>query len=386
MLGDSVEQIEASAVQSVVHVITDAGPHPYFRTLIEGGLARPLLAVGCLGPAGALQEEMASLGVATFALGARDRSAYPAALARLTRLLRRRRAQVLQTHLVDGCLVGLMAGRLAGTPVTVMTAHHSHELPYHGRRLLWPERACTTLCDHIIAPTRDVARTLVRHTGVREDKIEIVHHGFDLARLDPGARDGRRVRRELGLEGQIVFGAIGRIYRLKNHLALIEAFGAALAATPEARLVIVGAGDSEPLAARAASLGIGDRILLTGARADVPEMLAAFDVFVHPAIAESFGMVIIEAMAMGLPVLSTPVGIAPEVIEAPDTGLMTAGSDVAALQRGLVALLELRPSWPEMGAAARRRVGAFTAQRMASRYQQLYAQWIRASERPAWRR
>ncbi len=366
-------------MQSVVHVISDAGPHPYFRTLIEGGLARPQLAVGCLGPAGELQEEMASLGVATFALGARDRSAYPAALARLTRLLRRRRAQVLQTHLVDASLVGLMAGRLAGTPVTVMTAHHSHELPYHGRRLLWPERACTALCDHIIAPTRDVARTLVRHTGVREDKIEIVHHGFDLARLDPGVRDGRRVRRELGLDGQIVFGTIGRIYRLKNHLALIEAFGAALAATPEARLVIVGAGDPQPLAARAASLGIGDRILLTGQRSDIPEVLAAFDAFVHPAVAESFGMVIIEAMAMGLPVLSTPVGVAPEVIEAPRSGLLTSGSDAGALAQGLRRLLELRSSWPQMGASARAQVGGFTAQRMALRYQQLYGEWLRAA-------
>ena len=379
-----MEQIDASTVESVVHVISDAGPHPYFRTLIEGGSERAQLTVGCLGPAGALQEEMASLGVSTFALGAADRSGYPRAAVGLARLLRRRRAQVLQTHLVDGSLVGLTAGRLARTPVTVMTAHHSHELPFHGRRLLWPETLCAVaLSHHIIAPSREVAQTLVRCTHVREDKIEIVHHGFDLARLDPTIVNGERVRRELGLDGAIVFGAIGRIYRLKNYLALIEAFAAALGPLPEARLVIAGPGDAGPLAARARSLGIGDRVVLTGPRDDVPELLAAFDAFVHPALAESFGMVIVEAMAMGLPVLSTPVGIAGEVIEPHRTGLLSAGSDAAALGRGLSELLELRTSWPQMGASARERVRGFTAQRMAGRYQQLYREWLRTAIRPA---
>ena len=279
ILRDAVDQIEAKTVESVLHVITDAGPHPYFRTLIEGGgLERTMLTVGSVGPAGALQHEMMSLGVSTFALGAADRSAYPLAVVRLARLLHRRRVQVLQTHLLDGSLVGLLAGRLARTPVAVMTAHHSHELPFHGRRLLWAERLCTgaLLCDHIIAPSQAVADTLVCWARVPASKIEIVHHGFDLARLDPGAVDGGQVRRELGLEDATVFGAIGRLYRLKNYVALIEAFAAALGTTSEARLVIVGPGDATPLMSRAAALGIGDRVVFTGPRGDVPELLAAF--------------------------------------------------------------------------------------------------------------
>jgi glycosyltransferase involved in cell wall biosynthesis len=380
-----VDQIEAKAVGSVVHVITDAGPHPYFRTLIEAGRLEPTsLTVGCVGPAGALQEEMTSLGVATFALGAAGRSAYAGAAISLARLLRSRRTRVLQTHLLDGSLVGLLAGRLARTPVSVMTAHHSHELPFHGRRLVWPERLCAgALSDHIIAPSQDVADTLVRWAHVPESKIEIVHHGFDLARLDPSAVDGSHVRRELGLEGATVFGAVGRIYRLKNYAALIDAFAAALGLTPEARLVIVGPGDATALVSRAAALGLGDRVLFTGPRGDVPELLAAFDAFVHPAAAESFGMVIIEAMAMGLPVLTTPVGIACEVIKSPTSGLLSAGSDPAALERGLLELIELRPTWAKMGAAARRQVAGLTAERMANRYSELYEMWLDDAERRA---
>ncbi len=373
-----MEQIPRTVGASVVHVISDAGPHPYFRTLIEsGGLGPGPFSVGCVGPAGPLQEDMRALGVSTFALGARSRSAYPAAVLRLAGGLRRRRAGIVQTHLVDGSLVGLTAARLARTPVAVMTAHHSHELPFHGRRLRWPERLCTgPLSDHIIAPSEEVARTLRRVAHVPEGKIEVVHHGFDLRRLDPDNVDAGLVRGELGLEGKLVFGAIGRLYPLKNHAALIEAFAWALGEVRDARLVIVGAGDAPGLAAVAHELGIGDRVVLTGPREDIPEVLAALDVFVHPAIAESFGMVLVEAMAMARPVLSTPVGIAPEVIIPGKTGLLCSSPTPAALAQGLREMLTLRLSWPALGTEARRRVQGFTAASTASRYRELYAQWL----------
>jgi glycosyltransferase involved in cell wall biosynthesis len=378
MLGIRVDQIRSSLGVSVLHVITDAGPHPYFRTLIEsGGLGPGPLSVGCVGPPGPLQEDMRSLGVSTFALGARSRAGYPAAVLRLARELRRRRTQVVQTHLVDGSLVGLTAARLARTPVPVMTAHHSHELPFHGWRLVWGERLCAgPLCDHVIAPSQQVRQTLTRIAGVPERKIEVVHHGFDLARLDPRRVDGARVRRELGLEVSLVFGAIGRLYPLKNHPALVRAFASALADVPEARLLIVGPGDARPLATLARQLGIADRVRLCGPRDDVPEVLAAIDVFVHPALAESFGMVIVEAMAMARPVLSTPVGIAPEVIFSGETGLLCSSPDWNSLARGLREILALRVSWARIGAAARRRVQAFTAASTAARYLELYGQWL----------
>jgi glycosyltransferase involved in cell wall biosynthesis len=359
-------------------VITDAGPHPYFRTLIESGaLDTDALSVGCVGPAGPLQDDMRSLGVATFALGAGSRSAYPAAIARLAGELKRQRTDVAQTHLVDGSLVGLMAARLARTPVAVMTAHHSHELPFHGRKLVWADRlSAGPLSDHVIAPSAAVAETVARYARVREDKIEVVHHGFDLARLDPGTADPARVRHELGLEGKLVFGAIGRLYRLKNHAALIEAFADALAEVSEARLLIIGAGDTRPLVSQAQRLGVGERVLVSAPRADIPDVLAALDVFVHPAIAESFGMVIIEAMVMARPVLSTPVGIAPEVIVTGTTGMLCASPEASALTHGLRELMALRQSWPEIGAAARRRVQGFTSAATAQRYRELYAQWL----------
>jgi glycosyltransferase involved in cell wall biosynthesis len=355
----------------VVHVISDAGPHPWFRTLIEdGGAEREGLVVGSVGPAGALQDDMAELGVETFALDVRSRAGFPGATVRLAHKLRALRTDIVQTHLVDGCLVGLTAARLARVPVAIMTAHHPHELPFHGRRLLWPDRLCAgPLSDHIIAPSRDVAETMVSYLRTPRSKIEVVHHGFDLSRLNPEGVDGNAVRRELGLDGDVVLGSIGRLYWIKNQAALVRAFAAV---APDATLVLVGPGDQAPLRELAADLGVGDRVVLTGPRHDIPELLAAFDAFVHPAVAESFGMVIIEAMAMGRPIMSTPVGIARDVVDH-ETGVLTASASVSDLEKGLRDLLVSQAHWPALGAAASERARPFSATAMAAHYAQVYA-------------
>jgi glycosyltransferase involved in cell wall biosynthesis len=347
----------------VLHVISTAGPHPWFRTLIEDGHADPQsLLIGCVGPSGALQDDMRELGVQSFALGATPRAALPAATVRLAQLLRRVRPDVVQTHLVEGSLVGLTAARLAQIPVAIMTAHHSHELPFHGRRLRWPDALCAgPLSDHIIAPSDNVADTIVRELSVRRDKIDVIHHGFDLSGLDPTKVSGAAVRTELGLGGKLVLGAIGRLYWIKNQDALVRAFAQA---DVDGTLVLVGPGDRAPLERLAETLGVGDRVRVIGPRSDIRELLASFDAFLHPAIAESFGMVIIEAMAMGLPIMSTAVGIAPDVI-GHEQGVLAASPSVLDLKRALTELVERRGVWPAMGVAARTTARDFTAERMA---------------------
>src|SRR4029078_3055279 len=101
-----------------------------------------------------------------------------------------------------------------------------------------------------------------------------------------------------------------------------------------------------------AEVRLRGRVRLPAPRPDVRKLLASFDAFVHPAIAESFGMVIIEAMAMARPIMSTPVGIASEVIDG-TTGVLAASSRASDLERALRQLYEQRDAWPTMGVAAR---------------------------------
>lgn len=359
----------------VAHLITDAGPHPYFRLIgAHADRGRFDVRLGTLGPTGALHAEAREMDLPSFSLDARGRAGYGAAVLRLARMLRREQIDVLHTHLLDASLVGGLAGKLVRTPAIVFTGHHSHEMPLHGRRVLTAvDRLCAgPLSDAIIAPSAQMKDTLVRLHGVPPEKVTVIHHGFELGQLDPSAVDGAEVRRELGLDGRTVLTAIGRYYWIKNQEALVRAFASATASMPEVVLVLVGGGDGGPLKELARSLGIAERVRVLGPTSDVPRLLATTDLFVHPALAESFGMVIVEAMAMACPVLAPPVGIAPEVLEDGETGFLAADGSVEALSAALGRALSARERWGAMGAEARRTVGSFEAAGMVHAYERLY--------------
>jgi glycosyltransferase involved in cell wall biosynthesis len=216
---------------------------------------------------------------------------------------------------------------------------------------------------------RDV---LLRVHRLNADKVNVIHHGFDFHELDGAAAKGADVRRELGLDQQAVITAIGRFYWIKNQSALVRAFAAIAPEIPDAVLLVVGGGDSAPVRSLARSLGVDGQVRVLPARQDVPALLAATDLFVHPAIAESFGMVIIEAMAMRCPVVSTPVGIAPDVVEFGRTGLLAVDGSEHGIAAALRTALSMRDHWRAMGEAARQRSLAFSAPNMVAAYQDLY--------------
>ena len=379
--------IELAQVIRILHLITDAGPHPYFRLIgAHADRERFDVRLATLGPPGPLQEDAREMRLASFALGAAGRRAYPRAAAALARRLRRDRIDVIQTHLLDACFVGGLAARLARTPAAIMTAHHSHEIPMHRRRTLAAvDRLCAgPLSDAIIAPSAQMRDTLVDFHGISPTKVSVIHHGFELDRLDPAGVDGGRVRAELGLGGRLVIGSIGRIFWIKNQEGLVRAFAGTLPSAPDATLLLVGDGDPGPLRALARSLGIADRVVVLGRRRDVPELLASIDLFVHPALAESFAMVIVEAMAIGRPVVSTPVGIAPEVLEDEVTGVLASDTTREGLEDALRRAFALRYRWPDLGFEAHRRVQDFKADRMVVAYESLYESLLdQRSDRPA---
>jgi len=146
-------------------------------------------------------------------------------------------------------------------------------------------------------------------------------------------------------------------------------------------LLIVGAGDGSPLQELARALGIGDRVRVLPRREDAAALFAAMDVFVHPALAESFGMVIVEAMAMGKPIVSTAVGIAPDVLEDSAIGVLAPDGRVESLRAALSEVLARRPEWETMGAEAHRRSKRFSAERMVDEYESYYLRMLGAARR-----
>jgi glycosyltransferase involved in cell wall biosynthesis len=368
----------------VLHFISDSQSTEYFRVIARHtDQSRFALAVGSLAGAGALQAGLRESGVPTFALGVQGRSEYPRAVVRLAWMLRRNRVDVFHAHLFEASFVGLLAARIARIPLAVFTGHHSHEVPLHDRRLFFEvdRFMARGLADVVVAPSPEMGETFVSVYGCDPHKVEVIEHGVDLARFDPARGNPKPLRKELGLNGKLILGAISKHFWVKNLDSLVRAFAPIAADRADVHLIILGIGDSSQLAGLVRRLGLDARVTVLAPRDDIPNVLAACDLFVHPALAESFGFAVIEAMAMGRTVVATPVGIARDVIEDGVSGFTISGTDPDSIRAAIATSLAHRDRWPALGAEARRRALRFTPERWVSAHERLYEEWIHKASR-----
>lgn len=266
----------------------------------------------------------------------------------------RRRLQALAPDLVvthsstDSWLVALATRFWHAAPPVVRIRHISAPVGRNASTRWLYRRAAA----HVVTTGERLREDLIRDLQLDADKVSSVPTGIDLARYVP--RDRATARRELGLpEGGYVTGIAATLRSWKGHRYLLEAW-AGLARHVDDRLLVVGDGPGrDNLKAQAAELGITDCVVMPGNQADVAPWLAAMDVFVLPSYAnEGVPQAIMQAMATGLPVLSTPVGSIPEIVSDGATGLLVAPRDVAALRAALQRLagdVELRA---RLGSAA----------------------------------
>lgn len=274
----------------------------------------------------------------------------------LVRLLRTHRPRLV--HVTDVWPPALVAARIARVPRVLLT-HHTPELPRRdnlaGRvwwRLGWAARP-------EVVYTSETDRERDGRTGLTTHVIEL---GIDLERF----ANGRPV---LEKDGPLV-GNVARLADQKGQRYLLEA----ARRLPDVRFAIVGQGELRAdLERRAAELGVADRVLFTGAREDVPDVLASLDVFAFPSLFEGLCLAVIEAQAAGVPVVATPVGGICETVTDGETGLLVPLRDPEALAAGIRRLLDDREAAGRMAAEARRRVrGRFSVERMVERTLELY--------------
>jgi glycosyltransferase involved in cell wall biosynthesis len=259
----------------------------------------------------------------------------PAALA-LARLIRRERADVI--HLGNGVRAnfdGILAGILTGVPVLC----HVKGFEKYSARERWAARHTILVC--MTQAVLDACHA----AGVRSDRERIVYDAVDETWLQP-QRDPREIRHELGIPADApCVGIAGNIQDWKGQRVLVDALGL-LGDHPALHCVIAGgvhrAGEAyaAALRARIAELGLGARVHLTGFRADIPDVMNAWDIVVHASVRpEPFGRVILEGMLLGKPVIATAAGGVPELITDQQTGYLVPPGDAPALAAQLRQLL-----------------------------------------------
>jgi glycosyltransferase involved in cell wall biosynthesis len=291
-------------------------------------------------------------------------------LPRLIWLLRRRKIDAIVTvGAGDKMFWGRLAARQLRLPV-IISALHSTGWPDGVGRL---NRMLTPITDAFIAVAASHGKYLVEREGFPAERVAVIANGVDTQKYAPMS-DATEVRRELGIASDApVVGIVAALRPEKNHELFIEMARRVVSQLPAARFLIVGDGPCRAdLERRCREMSLESNVLFVGSRNDVPRLLAATDVFALTSHNEANPISILEAMSVGLPVVSTNVGSIHEAVSDGITGnLVPAGNGELLAARVLGLLTDLRKR-RAMGTAARNSVvDAWSIESMVSGYEQL---------------
>lgn len=255
------------------------------------------------------------------------------ALGALRRLMREPTAALVHTHSSVDSWLATLAARSRGLPV-VRSRHVT--IPILRRRAL-----VYRLADRIITSGEGV-RAQVEQAGVPPGRVVAIPPGVDTARFRPDV-SGSAVREELGLTGPAV-GLVANLRGSKGHRHFLEAARRVARRVPATRFLIVGEGIAfEDVKRQVDEMGLAGRVIMTGFRQDIPQVIAALDVLALPSTrSEAVSQVVLQALAVGTPVVATAVGGSPEVIRDGETGRLVPPADAGALADAIVDLLEDR--------------------------------------------
>ena len=317
----------------------------------------------------------------------------PFALLRLVRMLSDEKVTILQTHGARANFYGRIAGRLAGVPVVISTVHNSIA-DYEGSRLkryIYSAalRATVPWVNRIICVSDAIRHDVVYDDPAADGLAETVHNGVGRLSFQKPA-DHTGVQREFGLTDGPLLVTVARLTQQKGHRDLIEALALLRDRWPRLQCVCVGDGElRQSLEELAAVRGVSSMCRFVGSRDDVLAFYAAADMVVLPSHSEGFPFVILEALAMGKPVIATSVNGVPEVIEHLKTGLLVKARDVAGLAGAIQSLLEHPDRAAQLGHAGRALVQAhFTVDRMVEKTVTVFDAALRAAgfDAPSWSR
>jgi glycosyltransferase involved in cell wall biosynthesis len=249
----------------------------------------------------------------------------------------RYRFDVINTHSsTDSWLVALSRASLSGCPPILRTRHVS--TPVNSNfTTRWLYCSATA---HIVVTGEALRRQLHQHNGYPLEHMTSIRTGIDLQRFRPLSKT--EMRQRLGVPEKTIVGILATLRDWKGHDYLLDALVALRSRFPDLHLVVVGDGPRRAhLERRTAELGLGDIVSYVGNQDNPEQWLATFDIFTLPSYGdEGVPQGIMQAMACGLPVVSTPVGAIREAVVPNSTGLLVPPRDGAALAQAIQSLLE----------------------------------------------
>jgi glycosyltransferase involved in cell wall biosynthesis len=299
--------------------------------------------------------------------------------ARLVRHIARRGIQIVHAYNFYGNVFAVPPARLVA-PVVIASIRDC--APYLTAMQKRVQRYACQFADCVLVNATAVKDWLIGE-GYDASKIVVIRNGVDLTNFT-GPADPGLIRQELGLApGTRLVAVVSRLTRLKGLENLLEAAAMLKPRYPDVRFLIVG--ETSPmevpyldeLKQLADRHGVGDRVIFTGRRSDVPALLSSVDVSVMPSLNEALSNGLLESMAAGAPTVATRVGGTPEALVDEQTGLLVAPGDSRALATAVGRLLDDRLLAVQLGQAARQLIqDRFSVDRMVQSTEQLYTELL----------
>ena len=237
----------------------------------------------------------------------------------------------------------------------------------------------------IIAISNVIRENIIATHPIHAENVVVVHHGVKLERYNPEIIDRAAQRRQLGYDDkQLVLGIIGRLQASKGYIEFLEMAAAIRAEYPNVRFLMIGEAsrgeddEAQKILKKIETARLWDVVQWCGFRQDVPEMLSAMDIFIFPSHAEAFGLVLIEAMSMAKPVISSNCDGVLDIVVDGECGLLTPPKDVPALISATKLLInneELRTKFSQN--ARQRAVKYFVDEKKKKKIRELYVQAVK---------
>ncbi len=280
----------------------------------------------------------------------------------LSGLVRTTGARLVVANTVRAAFYGALGARLAGRP---FVWHMRDFWLREGRpRHPWADGLGKRFLCHLAASVIANSQATAAHLPSPQ-RVEVIHNGIEVATFEPGMGGGAFRRRYSIPEAAPLVGMVGRLRPWKGQERFLRIVARVRRARPSLWGVVVGGSpfgveDGYPQRLRhlAAELGLAERVVFTGQVDDTRPALAAMDLFVHPGDPEPFGLVNVEAMAMGKAVIAFAHGALPEIVVDGETGVLVPPGDEAAMADAIVRLLDAPERRGAMGATGRRRAAS----------------------------
>ena len=309
------------------------------------------------------------------------RAAIPFIFLRLFLLLARNRYDVVHTHLIGANVLAAPLAALYRVPVRFTHDQTHDDVRDYSFLHRWLDTLANRLNHHVIAVSSSIRAFLRRQEGIPAEKISVIYNSVDLQRfspnIDPSGSRAARHQWDLPTDALIV-GGVGRLHYQKNFPLFLEVAAEVCTRIPQALFVIAGEGPERAnLEEMSQRLGIASRVRFLGFVRNMPELYQSLDLLVLTSHFEGTPLTVLEAMAMGVPVVASQVDGVAEVLEDGRDGILVPPGSRDLFVKGICLVLQDQPLWQQLPRAGQEKARQrYSAKAMVRQVERLYLQYL----------